>query len=134
MTTVSSTQPSAASPPQIAQPQGAMAALDATAFLKLLIAELQFQDPTKPMDTSQMVQQLSSFAQIEQAAATNVKLSGLLDAMSVGQGASLIGRTIVSADGSEAGLISSIRLTETGFVAQLANGQAVTIGQGTTVR
>lgn len=134
MTPVSTTQTSAPPASQIVQPQGAMAALDTTAFLKLLIAELQFQDPTKPMDTSQMVQQLSSFAQIEQAAATNVKLSGLLDAMAVGQGASLIGRTIISADGSEGGQITSIRLSENGFVAQLADGKTVAIGQGVTVR
>lgn len=110
------------------------ARLDTNAFLRLLVAELQNQDPTKPMDSTQLVAQLSSFAQVEQATTTNVKLAAILDALSVGQAAGLIGRTIVSADGGGSGIVDAVRITAEGPVAHLSGGGEILIGQGVTVR
>lgn len=51
--------------------------LDKTAFLKLLVAQLQHQDPTSTQDPNQMVQQLTSYSQLEAAQNTNTLLQGL---------------------------------------------------------
>jgi flagellar basal-body rod modification protein FlgD len=108
--------------------------LDSTAFLKLLIAELKNQDPTKPMDSTQMVAQLSSFSQVEQAAATNTKLGSILDALTAGQAAGLLGRTISPADGAPPGVVEAVRISEKGPIAVLADGSEVLVTSGVSVR
>lgn len=68
--------------------------LDLDGFLKLLISELQNQDPLNPMDNAQMVQQLSTIREI---GATN-QLTDTLGNLSITQqlstASSLIGRTV----------------------------------------
>ncbi len=63
-------------------------------FIKLLITELQNQDPLDPMDTQDMIAQISQIKAIE----SNDQLTETLAAVLLGQntatGGSLIGRTI----------------------------------------
>lgn len=47
-------------------------------FLKMLTTQLQHQDPSEPMDVSQMTQQITQFSQVEQQVQTNTKLEALL--------------------------------------------------------
>ncbi|MDR3514861.1 MAG: FlgD immunoglobulin-like domain containing protein [Azospirillaceae bacterium] len=47
-------------------------------FLKLLVTQLQNQDPLSPTDTSQFTQQLVEYAQVEQQIKTNTKLDTLV--------------------------------------------------------
>lgn len=48
-------------------------------FLKMLTTQLQYQDPTSPMDTAQFTNQLVMYSQVEQQISTNDKLGKLLD-------------------------------------------------------
>ena len=48
-------------------------------FLSLLMAEMKNQDPTQPMDPSQMVSQLATVSEVGQAVQTNTSLASLLD-------------------------------------------------------
>jgi flagellar basal-body rod modification protein FlgD len=72
-------QTSAASPPTTADPTGS-SALGKDDFLKLLMAQLQNQDPTAPTDDSAFVAQLAQFSALEQAQGTNSRLDQLLAA------------------------------------------------------
>lgn len=78
-------------------------ALDKDGFLKLLVAQLQNQDPTGAgQDPNQMVQQLTSFSSLEQAQQTNSLLTGLQTqtaGLFQAQTAGLVGKT-VKVDGS----------------------------------
>ncbi len=72
---------------------------DYTSFLKLLTAQLQNQDPLKPMDTKDFTQQLVQFAGVEQSIATNKNLENLITLQTASQNAaatSYIGRTVES--------------------------------------
>jgi flagellar basal-body rod modification protein FlgD len=68
--------------------------LDVDQFLKLIIAELQNQDPLNPMDNADMIQQ---FGEIRSIASTD-KLSTTLSGVQLGQALSsasnLLGKTI----------------------------------------
>ncbi len=66
-------------------------------FLTLLMAEMKNQDPTQPMDPSQMVSQLATVSEVGQSVQTNTNLASLLTATSLTQAESLIGKTITSA-------------------------------------
>ena len=47
-------------------------------FLQLLVAELQNQDPTAPMDGTTFLTQLAQFQQVEQGVALGQDVSGIL--------------------------------------------------------
>ena len=51
--------------------------LDKDAFLKLLVAQLQNQDPTQSQDPAQMVQQMTAFSQLEQLQNVSDLLTGM---------------------------------------------------------
>lgn len=53
------------------------AELDKDAFMKLLLTELQYQDPTSPMDTEKMLTQTSQLATLEMQQNTNTTMQEL---------------------------------------------------------
>src|SRR5258706_1379148 len=77
-------------------------------FLKLLVAQLQNQDPLKPLDNQEFAAQLATFNSLDQLIGINQKLDGLEEQQRlVGQlgAASLIGKEIV-ADGNQVALVA----------------------------
>ena len=106
------------------------ASLDYTAFLRLLIAEMQHQDPTDPGDPTQYMAQLASFANVEQAVQMNARLDAILTSSALAQADGLIGRTITSADGSITGKVTSVQLVAGGAIAILEDGRKVPILPG----
>jgi flagellar basal-body rod modification protein FlgD len=76
---MSSIAPMNAIPPAPAAPvRTPKTALDQGDFLTLMIAQLKSQDPTKPVDNFQYVQQMAMFAQVEGSSATNSKLDAVI--------------------------------------------------------
>lgn len=62
--------------------QGAMnAILGKDDFLKLLLIEMQHQDPTDPMDTDKMLTQTSQLAALEMQQNTNTAMQNMVDTM-----------------------------------------------------
>lgn len=75
-------------------------------FLTLLVAQLQNQDPTSPMDNAQLTSQMaqiSTVSGIEKLNNTVESVTGQFASMQMLQGASLIGRTVLS-EGNQLGL------------------------------
>jgi len=101
MSTVSSTLPAStlASLNTPSSTASAAATTQKDEFMKLLVAQLQHQDPLSPTDNTQFVSQLAQFSQLEQAATTNQKLSDLADAQAsttrAGM-ADLVGKTVTA--------------------------------------
>jgi flagellar basal-body rod modification protein FlgD len=114
--------------------QAAAPNIDYQSFLKLLIAEMKNQDPTKPMDSTEYVAQLATFSQVAQTVQTNSKLDQLLQTSALAQAGNIIGHSITSADGNTTGTVSSVRLTTDGLVAILQNGQEVTMQSGVVIQ
>jgi flagellar basal-body rod modification protein FlgD len=86
---------------QAAQPGGA---LGKDQFLKLLIAQLQHQDPLNPMQGDQMATQLAQFSSLEQLQQINASLTAqqsasgaLVDAIQATAVINTIGHTVVAA-------------------------------------
>lgn len=77
-------------------------------FLTLLTAQIQYQDPLEPMDSTQFVTQLAQLSQVEQAVATNTNLENLgtkIGSLVSVAGADMIGRD-VTFESSQFGLES----------------------------
>lgn len=108
--------------------------IDYDSFLKLLVAEMANQDPTEPMKSSEYVAQLASFSGVEQAIQTNSKLDSLLSSAAFGQTSSVIGRTVVSADGLTSGVAVAVRVGESASTAILEDGSEVPLGAGVVIK
>jgi flagellar basal-body rod modification protein FlgD len=117
-----------------ASQQTSKTAVDYQSFLKLLIAEMKNQDPTKPMDSTQYVAQLATFSQVEQSVQTNTKLDQIMQSSALSQADALIGRSITSADGNTTGTVASVRLANSGLIAVLQNGTEVPVTAGVSVK
>jgi flagellar basal-body rod modification protein FlgD len=109
-------------------------AVDYQSFLKLLIAEMKNQDPTKPMDSTQYVAQLATFSQVEQSVQTNTKLDQIMQSSALSQADALIGRSITSADGKTTGTVASVTLSSSGLIAVLQDGTQVPVGAGVSIK
>ncbi|WP_127078152.1 flagellar hook assembly protein FlgD [Rhodomicrobium lacus] len=107
--------------------------LDYNSFLQLLVAQLQNQDPTDPTDPTQFISQLASFSSVEQLVNANSRLDTLLTQNAISQGASLIGKTVTSADGTVSGVIKSIEINSSGSVATLADGSTIELASGVVI-
>ena len=108
--------------------------VDYNSFLKLMVAELQNQDPTSPTDPTQYMSQLASFSAVGQSVQTNSKLDTMLTTSALSQADSAIGRTVTSSDGKTTGTVSSVSIGSDGTVtASLKGGGTLALGSGTIV-
>jgi flagellar basal-body rod modification protein FlgD len=131
VSTVSHNTPVA--PNSTTQSDAAAASIDYNAFLRLLIAQMKNQDPTKPMDSAQFMAQLASFSNVEQGIKMNQKLDSMMTSLALSQVDGLVGRTIISADGSIAGTVMALHVVSGGAVALLEDGREVPLGPGVTI-
>jgi flagellar basal-body rod modification protein FlgD len=72
-------------------------------FLQLLVAQLKNQDPTNPMDSSQMTSQLAQISTVQGISQLNTSLSSLSTQLTAGQqsqAALLIGSTVLASGNS----------------------------------
>lgn len=68
--------------------------LDFQSLLKIILTQLTYQDPLKPMDNFQFVSQLAQFSQLQQSQTLNDQVTNLLAAQAATQATSLLGRTV----------------------------------------
>jgi len=73
--------------------------LDQDAYLKILVAQLNHQDPNNPMDDKEMTAQLAQFSSLEQLTSINKGIQGLVDAQSTDSiisGVNYLGKSVKS--------------------------------------
>lgn len=63
-------------------------------LLKIILTQLTYQDPLKPMDNFEFVSQLAQFSQIQQGQTMNERLEQLVSAQATGQATSLLGTMV----------------------------------------
>lgn len=83
-------------------------------FLKILLTQLSYQDPLKPMDNQEFLAQMAQFTALAQSQQLNARIDQLLSTQASAQALGLLGRTVdISGDG---GVISGsvIALAMTG--------------------
>jgi len=79
-------------------------------FLKIMLTQLQFQDPLKPMDNEQFLAQMAQFSSLAQTAQMNDRIDTLLTVQAATQSIGLIGKTVQvdTASTSTVGTVSSL--------------------------
>src|SRR3954465_3560032 len=74
--------------------------LDFQSLLRIILTQLTYQDPLKPMDNFQFVSQLAQFSQLQQSQSLNDQIGNLLSAQAAMQATSLLGRNVDFANAS----------------------------------
>ncbi|WP_347059467.1 flagellar hook capping FlgD N-terminal domain-containing protein [Blastococcus sp. HT6-30] len=106
-------------------------------FLKLLVAQMKYQDPGNPADTNQLMAQTATFSQVEkleEIAKQNASMLALQRSSSAG---AMVGQTVTYTDStgvSKTGVVSSVRLaTDRAEAEATIGGVAVPVGRITDV-
>jgi flagellar basal-body rod modification protein FlgD len=106
-------------------------------FLKLLVAQMKYQDPANPASSSEFMAQTATFTQVEkleQIATQNASLLALQRSTSAG---ALVGRTVSYTDengATKSGLVTSVRLgSDTTEATAMVGGVSVSMGRITEV-
>jgi flagellar basal-body rod modification protein FlgD len=81
--------------------------LDKDAFLKLLVAQLKYQDPSSPADPSQFMAQTAQFTMVEKLTDLATGQADLLAAQLKLSAAGMVGRT-VTFDGADGAPVSGV--------------------------
>lgn len=116
---------------------------DYNTFIKLLVAQMKNQDPTKPMDSTEFVSQLASFSAVEQQTQTNTKLDKMNSSLNnimvdgpISRAEGYVGKYLSFKDEKGAvteGTVQSVTIYSDGLIARLDNGKDLLIGPGVTV-
>lgn len=72
-------------------------------YMKLLVTQLQNQNPLEPMDNSEMASQLAQFSQLQQLESMNSNFANVLSSTERSYASSLIGKEISFVSESETG-------------------------------
>jgi flagellar basal-body rod modification protein FlgD len=68
--------------------------LDFQSLLNIILQQLTYQDPLKPVDNFEFVSQLGQFAQLQQTQSLNDQITNLLASQSATQATGLLGQTV----------------------------------------
>ncbi|GEM_PF-874367 len=140
--TTTATQPTATLPPgYVAPPASAgttsqgLNGVNAGTFLQLLVAQLQYQDPTSPVDSTQFLSQTAAFEEVQQLQSLQSSLSSLVSAQQAGAATALLGAHVTGTDANGkpvSGVVTEVQLTPSG--PQLTVGdQAIAYSSVSTV-
>lgn len=98
-------------------------------LLQIILTQLTYQDPLKPMENFEFVSQLAQFSQIQQGQVMSDRLQQLVAAQTTGQATSLLGRRVdISASNTTiTGIVTAITLNngDARFTLRTDDGQTI---------
>jgi flagellar basal-body rod modification protein FlgD len=94
------------------------------AFLKLLVAQLKYQDPMNPSSSTEFMSQTAAFTQVEKLDDISTAVSSLSSAQTVLGASGLVGRTVqyTDKDGTDVtGTVSAVRFGASGTTVRVGD-------------
>ncbi len=108
--------------------ESSLGQLDSDAFLKLLVAQMRYQNPLAPTDASAMLEQTAQFTTVETLQAISETNQALLGFQQTTMALSVVGKEVnaFSLDGTQVeGLVETVRFTADGPFLQLDSGYEI---------
>jgi flagellar basal-body rod modification protein FlgD len=110
-------------------------------YMKLLITQLQNQDPMEPMDNQEMAAQLTQFSQLQQLESMNSSFGRVLDSVQRNYASSLIGKeisfTVTTTDGTmetQTGTVDEVLMGKDGTITLVVGDRKVDLADVLSVR
>ena len=115
--------------PATAAPTTAASNMGLQDFMKILLTQLTYQDPLKPMDNQEFIAQIAQFTSLEQMQQVNTKIEQLVANQAALQSVGLVGRTVdVTINGTAVtGTVSALSLAGDSPTLTLATSAGATI-------
>lgn len=99
-------------------------------FLKILLTQLTYQDPLKPLDNQQFIAQMAQFTALEQTRQLNSGMDTLLTLQATNQAVSLLNRTVevATVSGSKVGQVTTVSFSNgsPSLTVKMADGSLLT--------
>jgi len=112
------------------------AELKAEDFIKMMITQLQNQDPLEPAKNSELLAQMSQIGQLQSATQLQESLKGIVLQSQLGSAGNLIGKLVRGMDGQNEmvqGVVASIRVEKDQVYLELENGKALALSRVTEI-
>ena len=118
------------------QLKGKGAQLKTDDFIKMMITQLQNQDPLEPAKNQELLAQMSQIGQLQSQTLLQESLQGLVLQQNLGAAGNLIGKVVDGVDdaGEQArGLVTSVRVQDKQVLLELDNGKRLSLGKVTGI-
>lgn len=106
------------------------AGLDFKSLMQIILQQLTYQDPLKPMDNFQFVSQMAQFSELQQIQSLNTSITTLLSTQASLQATGLLGKTV---DFTTAGSTSAIGTVKSVTFSSGKPSLTITTSAGQTV-
>jgi flagellar basal-body rod modification protein FlgD len=110
-------------------------------YMKLLVTQLQNQNPLEPLDNKDMSAQLAQFSQLQQTENLNTSFGKVLESVQRSYASSLIGKEVSfktqASDGTietKTGAVEEVTIAEEGALLLTVDGQQVKLADVTSIR
>ena len=110
--------------------------LKAEDFIKMMITQLQNQDPMEPAKNEELLAQMSQIGQLQSATTMQESLKGMVMQNQIGSAGNLIGKTIQGLDDKNEpvkGVVNSVRIEKDKVFLELDNGKRLPMERVTTI-
>ncbi len=105
-------------------------------FIKMMVTQLQNQDPTQPEQSGQLLQQMSQIGQLQASSDLTTNLKGMVLQNQIGTAGNLIGKLVqgMDTDGSALkGVVTSVKVASDKVSLELDSGKTLGLDHITSV-
>ena len=105
-------------------------------FIKMMITQLQNQDPTEPAKNEQLLAQMSQIGQLQSSTSLQTSLSKMVLQNNLGAAGNLIGKSVtgLGGDGDDVtGTVTSVRVEGDNVLLELDNGNKLDMTRVTSI-
>jgi len=105
-------------------------------FIKMMVTQLQNQDPLQPTSNQDLLAQMSQIGQLETSTQLQTTLQGLGLQSQIGSASSLIGKNVEGMDTNNNtihGLVTSVKVQSDGVSLELDSGQSLSLSRVTSI-
>ena len=105
-------------------------------FIKMMITQLQYQDPMEPAKNQELLAQMSQIGQLQSNTAMQETLKGITLQNQIGSAGTMIGKMVQGLDdaGDEIeGVVTSVRIEDQKVFLELDNGKTLPMDRVTAV-
>ncbi len=120
-----------ASAPSQNQVKSSKGQLKTDDFIKMMLTQLQNQDPLEPAKNQELLAQMSQIGQLQTSTQLQETLKGLALQNQMGSAGNLIGKLVQGLDGNNdtvVGLVNSVRIENNEVFLELDNGKTLPMG------